>query len=96
MGDRILVTPYSNLGAMRVFMLVEFREQQRFRFLHSNIGGDPAFILRVNNSRIVNTEVYEPVHDVCHSLFLWRKHVVNLFGSEMLSILLGVWMRTSW
>ena len=88
------MTPNANLGAVLMFVLIELGEQQRLGFLHSDIGGNPAFILRMNNPRAMNAEASEPVHDVGYGFLFWSKHPLDFLGSEVLAISLRVGVGT--
>jgi len=93
-GNFILVTPNANLGAVLMFVLIELGEQQRLGFLHSDIGGNPAFILRMNNPRAMNAEASEPIHDVDYSFLFRSKHLLDFLSSEVFAISLRVGVGT--
>lgn len=93
-AEYILVCTNANFGAVFVFMLMEFSEKQILGFLNCNIYGNPALVLVVHDSRVMNAEVRQPCFDVGYSLVLWSEHIMNLLCTPMLAILVGIGVGT--
>ena len=76
-----------------MLVLVVFRLQQILRFFNGDIYGDPALVLRVDHTAIVNAKVGEPLLDVGNGLLRRREHVVDFFSCPVFPIVLRVGMR---
>ena len=90
MGGIVPVTPNSSLRATLMLVFVELCLKQLFRFLYSDIDGDPSFVLGMDNSSSVDAEVGKPFLDVGDGFFFWCKHVVNLLRGPMLAKFLRI------
>lgn len=73
-----------------MLMLIELSQEQGFGLLDGDIDSNPAFVLRMNNSTIMNAKVNQPLLDARNSFFLGSESIVDLLRGPMLAIVLGI------
>lgn len=89
------ISPDTDAGAGFMLMLMELGPQQCFHLVNSCVKSQPAFVVRVDNTGIVNTGADQPFFHYFDGFFGWSKDIVDLFGRPVLAILGGPRVRAN-
>lgn len=71
-------------------MLIKLSQEQGLSFLDGHINSNPSFVLRMNNTTIMNAKVNQPFLDARNRFFFRSESIVDLLGGPMLAIVLGI------
>jgi hypothetical protein len=78
-----------------MFMLMELGPQQCFHLFNGCVKSQPAFVVRVDNTSIVDTGADQPFFHYFDGFFGWSKNIVDLFRRPILAILGGPRVRAN-
>jgi hypothetical protein len=81
----VCVAANGNVALSWMSVLEVLSSQQRFDLTSGQVHREPALVGGVDDVRIINASIYEPVFDGLHSVHRWLEDLVHFFGGEVLA-----------